>query len=90
MFHLYYRSDHVLIAEKVKDTLTVDGKPIRQGHRKFLLIRVLKEWEECDNDIHCKGLFLIWSMAKAISNAHNIDMINDGFTSTQKNTKVMK
>ena len=68
-----------MIAENVKGTLTVHRKPIPQGHGKFLIISVLKEWAERDNHINCKGSFLTWPMAKAISTTHNIDMVNYDF-----------
>ena len=40
--------------------LTVHGKQIPEGNGKFLILIVLKSWAEFDEDVHCKGSFLIW------------------------------
>ena len=72
-FDLYDHADLVMKGRRVKNTGMVHGKPIPEGHCKFLVKEIVNEWAEFDEDYHCAGAYLTWPSTMTLPSKKEVE-----------------
>ena len=72
-FDLYDHGDLVMKGRWAKNTAIVHGKPIPEGHCKFLIKEIVNEWAEFDEDYHCAGAYLTWPSTMTLPSKKEVE-----------------